>query len=295
MNANPTSILVTAFHEATTLPAALRALLPQAAEFEAEVLVICPDDETAAAASQFPQVRILRDPAQGKPHALNLGLAEIHSDLVVMTDGDVWIDQGALAALLAPFDDPETGAVSGRPISISPRTTMFGYWSHLLTDAGAHEERTKRADREQFLVCSGYLYAIRRILVGKIPEDALAEDAVVSHLIGEQGYKIRYATEARVFVRYPTTYRDWLRQKVRSAGGYAQPIIASSPLRMRSFWHEAILGSARAIRYARGMREFLWTCALFAARLHLWFLILWRVRIRPQSLSQIWQRVETTK
>jgi cellulose synthase/poly-beta-1,6-N-acetylglucosamine synthase-like glycosyltransferase len=295
MSASSISILVTAFREAETLPAALDTLLPQAAEFGAEILVICPDDETATAAAQFPQVRVLRDPAKGKPHALNLALAETQNHLVVMTDGDVWIDQGALSALLLPFHDPDTGAVSGRPISISSRNTMLGYWSHLLTDAGAHAERMKRDDKGQFFVCSGYLYAVRHDLISEIPEDALAEDAVVSHLIGEQGYRIRYAPNARVFVRYPTTYEDWLRQKVRSAGGYAQPIIASSRLRMRSFWHEAILGSVRALRYARGMREFLWTCSLFAARLHLWFLILWRVRIQRQPLSQLWQRAETTK
>ncbi len=289
------SVVITAFREAETLTAALHTLVPQATRFKAEILVICPDDQTAEAATYFSEVCVIRDTAQGKPHALNLGLAETHTDLVVMTDGDVWIDQESLSALLTPFDDPRTGAVSGRPISITSRNTMLGYWSHLLTDAGAHRERLKRDQKEQFFVCSGYLYAIRRSLIEEIPEDALAEDAVVSHLIGEQGYRIRYAPDARVFVRFPTTYADWLKQKVRSAGGYAQPFIAKSPLRMRSFWHEAIGGSVRALRYARNMRECVWTCVLFVARLHLWFLILWRVRIQHQPLSHLWQRAETTK
>ena len=72
------------------------------------------------------------------------------------------------------------------------------------------------------MLCSGYLFAFRRALIGDIPIDALAEDAVISHEIADAGYRIRYAPEAQVSVRYPTTYRDWLRQKVRSAGGYAQ-------------------------------------------------------------------------
>ena len=192
-------------------------------------------------------------------------------------------------------DDPKTGAVSGRPLSISPRETMFGYWSHLLTEAGAHAERLKRDAAGQFFVCSGYLYAIRARLVEHIPEDALAEDAVVSHLIGQQGHRIRYAPGAEVFVKYPSTYRDWLRQKVRSAGGYAQPIIARSPLRMRSFWHEAINGAWRALCYARNLREFAWTLVLMAARVHLWLLILWRVRVLRQPLTTLWKRVESTK
>jgi cellulose synthase/poly-beta-1,6-N-acetylglucosamine synthase-like glycosyltransferase len=172
---------------------------------------------------------------------------------------------------------------------------MLGYWSHLLTDAGAHAERLKRDAAGAFFVCSGYLYAIRAGLVAHIPEAALADDAVVSHLIGEQGCRVRYAPQAEVFVKYPTTYRDWLKQRVRSAGGYAQPIITRSPLRMRSFRHEVTSGTLRALRYPQNVREFVWTLALFAARLHLWLLILWRVRVLHQPLEQLWQRVESTK
>jgi cellulose synthase/poly-beta-1,6-N-acetylglucosamine synthase-like glycosyltransferase len=288
------TVLVTAYREPLTIRVALESILPQIAGREAEVIVICPDEETAQAAA-YSGVTVLRDPGRGKPVALNMGLKRACGNVIVMTDGDVYIGAGAIQALLEPFSDPRTGAVSGRPISISPRETMLGYWSHLLTDAGAHAERLKRDSAGQFFVCSGYLYAIRKGLVEHVPEDALAEDAVVSHLIGEQDYRIRYAPQAEVFVRYPTTYSDWLKQKVRSAGGYAQPMIARSPLRMRSFWHELAAGTWRAIRYARNLRELIWTLALMAARVHLWSLIFWRVYVRRMPLEQLWQRVESTK
>jgi cellulose synthase/poly-beta-1,6-N-acetylglucosamine synthase-like glycosyltransferase len=294
MTAPTLTILITAYREAETIPRALEAILPQVGE-GTEVIVICPDEETADAAARYPGVEVLRDPGRGKPAALNLGFERASGQIIVMTDGDVYVGSGALTALLAPFDDPKTGAVSGRPRSLSPRDTMLGYWSHLLTDAGAHAERLGRDSANEFFVCSGYLYAILAGLVARIPEEALAEDAVVSHLIGEEGYRTRYAPDAEVFVKYPSTYRDWLTQKVRSAGGYAQPVIAESPLRMRSFWHEALNGTLRALRYPHSLREFLWTLALFGARLHLWMLIFWRVRVRRLPLSTLWQRVESTK
>ncbi len=287
------TVLVTAYREAETLGKALDAILPQL-DTEDEIIVICPDDETAQAATSFPGVRVLRDSHQGKPAALNLGMREALGEIIVMTDGDVIVGANALAHLLACFDDRTTGAVSGRPISTSSRPTMLGYWSHLLTDAGAHTERLRRDAAGRFFVCSGYLYAIREGLIGEIPQESLAEDAVISHLIGERGHRIRYAPEAAVYVKYPNTYRDWLKQRVRSAGGYAQPIIAQSPLQMRSFWHE-VAGTWRAMKYPRNLREFLWTLALFAARLHLWLLILWRVRIQKRPSSELWQRVESTK
>ena len=63
------------------------------------------------------------------------------------------------------------------------------------------------------------------------------------------GYRIRYAPEAQVFVKYPTTYRDWLRQKVRSAGGYAQDTIRKSPFSMRSARLEILDGTRLALAY----------------------------------------------
>ncbi len=286
------SILVTAAHEANTIARAITSLVQQSAAFEAEVIVICPDQATADAAQAVGAVKVLQDQQQGKPAALNLGFQHAKGELIVMTDGDVYISDAALQHLLTPFADAKVGAVSGRPISTSPRRTLLGYWSHLLTDAGAHAERLKRDGT--FFVCSGYLYAVRKSLINPLPQDALAEDAVLSHMVGNQGYQIRYAPTAEVYVSYPTTYADWLRQKVRSAGGYAQPVITNSSLQMRSFRHET-QGASRALAYANTPKEFLWTLLLFAARLHLWLLIFWRVRVQKTPLTQLWQRVETTK
>ncbi len=291
------SVLITASHEATTIGRAIDAFLPQLPE-GSELLVVCPDPETAAVvadyAERYPLVRHVADPGGGKPAALNLGLRAAQGEIVVLSDGDVVVAGDALDPLLAPLADPQVAAVSGRPVSISPRETMLGYWSHLLTDA-AHQVRSARDQAGAFLVCSGYLFAVRRSLVGQIPEDALAEDAVISHRIAEQNYRLRYAAEARVYVKYPTTYRDWLRQKVRSAGGYAQGYVAKSPVRMRSPWLEIVEGTQFALRYPRTPREFAWTLLLFAARLHLWLLVFVNVRLLRRPLSRLWQRVETTK
>ncbi len=291
------TVLLTAYREASTLGPALEALLPQLPE-DAELLVVCPDPATTAVARAYtqrhPQVRHVADPGAGKPAALNVGLEAARGELVLFTDGDVRVTEGAVAALVAPFTEAEVGAVSGRPVSVSPRGTLLGYWSHLLTDA-AHRVRAERDAAGRFLLCSGYLFAARRALVSHVPEDALAEDAVISHDIAQQGHRLRYAPEARVYVRYPTTYADWLRQKVRSAGGYAQEYVRRSPLRMRSARLEAVTGTRLALGYPRSTREFLWTLLLFAARLHLWALVFVNVRLLRRPLSALWQRVETTK
>lgn len=291
------SVLITAFREAGTVGRAIEAFLSQLPE-DGEILVICPDPGTSAAveeyAARYPSVRHVTDLQRGKPAAVNVGLEAARGEIVVLSDGDVFVIKDALASLVAPFVDSRVGAVSGRPASVDPRDTVLGYWSHLLTEA-AHQMRLARDWAGQFLVCSGYLYAFRRDLVDHVPEDALAEDAVISHVIARRGYRIRYAPHARVFVKYPTTYRGWLRQRVRSAGGYTQDYIRKSPVRMRSAWLEIINGPRLALSYHRGRRELFWTLILFAARLHLWLLVLIQVRILRLPLDTLWKRVETTK
>src|SRR5258708_3721202 len=170
--------ILTAAHEPDTVVGAVRGLLEQDWPEEYELLVVCPDEATAAAASMFeqshPPVRVLRDRGKGKPAALNLAMSEARGSICVFTDGDVQVQPGAISALLSPFADPGCGAVAGRPVSSNPRTTMLGYWSHLLTDAGAHTVREQCAGRGRYLDCSGYLFAVRRDLLPQLPDDTLA-------------------------------------------------------------------------------------------------------------------------
>ncbi len=295
------SVIITAFREPRTVGRAIETFLAQLPE-EAEILVVCPDPETISVVDEYAArhsaVRQVADPQRGKPTAVNKGLEAASGDIVVLSDGDVTVAEDALAPLLAPFEDPTVGAVSGHPISLNPRDTLLGYWSHLLTD-GIHRMRLARdraiqRGKARFLLCSGYLFAFRRDLIDEVPGDALAEDAVISHRIAQQGALVRYAPEAHVMVRYPTTYSDWLRQKVRSSGGYAQKYVRESPFRMRSAWLEAA-NAWMALRYPRNFREFLWTLLLLIARLHVWLLVLIKIRILRRPLDAVWKRVESTK
>ena len=291
------SVLITSYLEPHTIGKAIETCLRQLPS-NGEILVICPDEATIQVINDYvksdARVKHVQDDQQGKPAALNQGLAAAKHDVVVLTDGDVFISENALIDLLAPFEDKRVGAVTGRPVSSSPRMIMLGFWSHLLVDA-AHTTRAKRAANGQFLLCSGYLFAYRKSLMPIIPVDALAEDAVISHKIAEQSYTIAYAPSAKVTVKYPDTYADWLKQKVRSAGGYAQSYITKSPVQMRSARLEIRDGTWFALTYGKTWRERWWTVWLFVARLHLWLLVYWKVRVRRVSLTHLWQRVGSTK
>jgi cellulose synthase/poly-beta-1,6-N-acetylglucosamine synthase-like glycosyltransferase len=270
-------------------------------------------------------IKYLKDDGRGKPAALNLAFKTVKGEIFVLTDGDVRIGDNSLKYLLKPFFEKEAnkvGAVSGHPLPLNSRNDLFGYWSHFLTDA-AHQMRinanpaSRDADKREF-PCSGYLYAIRAGLIEKVPENVLAEDAFITEIIRSQGYQIIYAPEAIVYVKYPNNFKDWLKQKVRSVGGNIQfinyPDVASGSQlyyfnfykvrwdkskritnRMRNFWQEIKDGLKLFFTYPKNLKEFWWTILLYLARIYLWLLIFWKLKIKRQSFHQIWQRIETTK
>ncbi len=288
------SVIITAYKEQKTIEKAIESILPQLKNKD-EIIVVCPDKETEKAAKKFKRIKHIKDPGKGKPAALNLAFKKVKGEILILTDGDVYISKNAVKEILKPFKDNKVGAVSGRPVSTNPKDSMFGYFSHLLTDAGAHEERTKRQKENKYLICSGYLMAIRNSIIKKIPENSLSDDAVISNIIYSRGYRIKYAAKAVVYVKYPTNFKDWLKQKKRSAGGYLQiKELTNNKDQMRSFIKESS-GIIAAIKYPKTTKEYYWTIKLILARLYLWFIIFIDIKLKKKEFSKIWKRVETTK
>lgn len=287
------SIIITAYKEARTIGRAIEAILQNKIKEKYEILVFAPDDETLIAAKKY-KAKVVKDEGKGKPAALNLAFRKAKGEILILTDGDVYLGKDAVKYMLEKFKDKNVGIVSGRPVSTDSRQTMLGFWSCLLTDT-AHKIRIERIRDRQMIVCSGYLYAFRKNLIKKIPEQALSEDAVISHLVADQGYKTQYAKKALVFVKYPANLHDWIIQKKRSAGGYNQlSYMVKGKERMRSFSKESA-GIFKVLSYPKNLKEFLYTAALVFTRLYLWALIFVDINLKKKEFKKIWLRVESTK
>ena len=293
------SIIITAYKEERTIAKAIEAFLNQGIKEDFEILVAAPDEGTTSIIKQFeeiyPQVKYIKDPGKGKPTALNICFKEAKGDRIIMSDGDVYVSNNSVKELLKHLKGEKVGAVTGRPVSTSPRNTFMGYISHLLTDIGAHDTRKKYVQQGKFIVCSGYLFAMKK-LFDTIPENALSDDAVMSHMIWDKGYKIGYAPEAKVYVKFPTNLKDWIIQKRRSAGGFNQlKEFFPEHKSMRSFSEEIKEGWYKPFTYPKNTKEFFWTIELYFLRLYLWYIIYKDLNIKKKSFSEIWLRVESTK
>ncbi|HLC86527.1 MAG TPA: glycosyltransferase [Candidatus Nanoarchaeia archaeon] len=289
------SVIITAYKEPNTIRKAIESFLNQDFKEKYEIVVVCPDDETTSVVKKYKNVKLIKDNNKGKPAALNLAFSHCKkSDIFVLSDGDVYIGSNSLSELIKPFSDHDVGAVSGRPVSLNSRNNLYGYWSHLLTDVGAHETRMLLSRKNNFIVCSGYLMAIRNI-IDSVPEESLSDDAVISNLIYAKGYTTAYCPKALVYVKYPDNFNDWIGQKKRSAGGYLQiKKFAYREDSMRSFVKESG-GFFRAFKYSSNVKEFFWTVLLVFARLYLWLVIFVDLKIRRKPFGKVWKRIESTK
>ncbi len=285
------SVIITTYKEPETLPKAISSILSQISEGKKmEIIVVGPDEQTKSVVQKFSSrysfVKYVQDRGEGKPAAINLALIEAKGDIIISTDGDVIIGSQSIEKLLFSFQNSKVGAVSGHPVSTNLRNTILGYWASFLTNA-AHQMRTKK----DIWPCSGYLYAFRNI-IKNIPPNVLSEDGFITQIIRQEGYLIKYAPQAKVYAKYPNNFKDWFKQKVRSAGGYVQ---ISKIRNMRNITQEIKDGMTLFFVYPKSIKEFFWTILLYLARIYLWLLIFWKIQIKKEKFKAIWKRIESTK
>ncbi|MHB8443306.1 MAG: glycosyltransferase family 2 protein [Patescibacteria group bacterium] len=236
------------------------------------------------------KINIIQDKGKGKPQALNLAFKNIKEEIILLTDGDVYTSKNALKGIMKLFDS-KTGLVTGKVVPLNKKNTMLGFWSHFLVFA-ANSMREEKNKKGEYFEGTGYLMAVRKSLIGKIPSDIFSEDGYISYKVYTKGYKIRYTNKAKVYVKYPTTISDWLLQKRRSAGGYTQKYIV---VKTRSFKKEAMGGIKLFFKYPKNIKEYFYLICLFLMRIYLWIIIIVDIRLRKLKFKDIWVRVESTK
>ena len=289
------SIIITAYREEKTIGKAIEAVLSQKLK-DFEIIVSAPDEETLEVARKYARknkrIKILKDKGKGKPAALNMIVKKAKGDILVLTDGDVYVGKDSISKLISVLDDKKIGAVTGCPVSVNSRANRMGYWAYMLT-AIADEIRNKSMKNGSSIFCSGYLFAIRKSLFPHLPEELLSEDGYVSQKVYEKGFKIGYREDSKVYVKYPDNFSDWIKQKKRSAGGYNQ-IKKMTSVSLRSFSWESS-GAFMFFKYPSNFLEWIWLFELFISRVYLWFAIYRDINIKKKSQKEIWQRVESTK
>ena len=286
------SIIITSFNE-PNLERAIKAILNQKINYKYELIVIAPDKEAKNLTKKY-KIKYFKDAGKGKSFAINLLLKKIKSEILIFTDGDVYLGNNSINELLELFKNPKIGVVTGRPVSVNKKNDVFGYWSHLLF-YGAHKIRKKLFSQGKFLECSGYLFAFRNNVIEEFPLD-VAEDSIIPYMFYIKNYKIGYAEKALVYVKNPDNFKDWLKQRKRTAKAH-ETLTKYYPNfpRVKSFWNEIKIGLFWALSYPKTIKEMYWTISLFFARAYMWLLALTESKLWKKEYKDAWERVHSTK
>ena len=289
------TLLITAFKEPKTIIKAVESAINQKTSRDYEIIVSAPDNETLDAIKKYKNLKIFKDPGKGKSFALNLIFRKFDTDILILTDGDVFISENVVENFSNLFLDSEIGCASGRPVPIENKKTKYGYWANFLFDS-AHKLRQKSSEQNNFLECSGYLFAFRKKFIHKIPLDA-AEDAVIPYFFWQKGYKIGYSSESKVYVKNPDNFKEWISQKIRTSKAhetlYKYVDIKTTP-RVKTFKTEA-KGFFSLFSYPKNLRQFWWSILLASSRFYMWFRVFYDTKFKRKHYQDAWERIESTK
>jgi len=288
------AVLISSFEE-PKIQRAVEAFLNQKTKEKFELIVSAPDKKTHDLLKRYSSVRLIVDPGKGKSYAINEALKKIDADILILSDGDVYVDENALNEMLKKFEDSAVGCVTGRTVPIEDRKTKYGYWANFLFEA-AHKLRKKLEKDGKFVDCTGYLYAYRKKLIDSFPLD-VADDAIIPYLLLEKGYKIVYAEKAIVYIKNATEWRDWVKQKVRTRKSFTR---LNKYIDLKKFPHiktfkDEAKGIIWVFTYPKKIKEFFWTIQLVILRLYVWIKYHLDVALSHKLYNDGWERIASTK
>ncbi len=286
------TIGIPTYNEEKVIEKALYSVLVQISTDD-EIIVVasgCTDNTVPLIqniAEKDKRVRLItEDERNGKASALNLIIQNASFDIIVQTDGDVVLEQNAIAPLVKHFENPKIGGVSGRPIALIPKDNLFYDWT-MMSYRKIGEIRQVETDQGNFWHLSGYLLAFRKKALPSIPFAKGAVDAWMGKIIQQNGYIMVYEPDAKVFVKAPLTINDFVAQKARVRAGYY--LLPKGP---RTVKREVLWLPKELLKIP------LWNWHRFIASgivyLYSWFKG-WYLAKSNKSLIEIWKVPESTK
>jgi cellulose synthase/poly-beta-1,6-N-acetylglucosamine synthase-like glycosyltransferase len=170
-------------------------------------------------AKEHANVKILHKPlSDGKPSALNYGLAHSKGDIVAIFDADNVPANNALSAVVEYFEDPKVAAVQGRTSSINPKENMLTQFISYEEAVWCEAYLRGKDVLNLFVHLKGSCQFIRRGVLQQLQgfdERMLSEDMEISARLVENDYKIRYASDVVALQESPSTLKTLFKQRAR--------------------------------------------------------------------------------
>jgi len=252
------TVFVAAHNEEAVIAQNLRALT--ASDYPANRLrIVVVNDRSSDDTERIVDQWVQAHPAQvrafhrrggkpGKAAALKDAMAWAEGDIALVFDADYTPSPGLLRQLVAPFFDPEVGAVMGRVVPRNAGVNLLTRLLDLERSAGYQVDQQARMNMRGVPQYGGTVGGVRLSAlraVGGWHDNVLAEDTDITIRLLVAGWKTVYNNTAACQEEVPQEWPVRLRQVQRWARGHHQVMLRQTLALLRSphvTWKERLDG-----------------------------------------------------
>jgi biofilm PGA synthesis N-glycosyltransferase PgaC len=182
-------------------------------------------DCTAEKAGNYQGILLLHEDIRaGKMAAIKRAIPFIEGEIIVFTDANTFLNQGAVRELVKHYRNEKVGAVAGEKrilVEDAADASSAGegfYWKY--------ESLLKKWDYELYsnVGAAGELFSIRTRLYQPVESDTIIDDHMIAMRIAEKGFLIAYEPNAYAMETASANTAEELKRKIRIAAGGIQSI-----------------------------------------------------------------------
>lgn len=229
------AILVAAHNEEAVIADCLQALLE--VDYPVERLTIMPvNDRSTDSTRAVIDAVALRHPGRitpfhrsegkpGKSAALKDATEQVEADILIVFDADYVPGRGLIKQLVAPFFDPEVGAVMGRVVPFNTGSNLLTRLLDMERSGGYQVDQQARMNLHLVPQYGGTVGGVRLAAlraIGGWRDDALAEDTDLTYRLLLSGWKTTYENRSECYEEVPETWPMRVRQIMRWTKGHNQ-------------------------------------------------------------------------
>jgi cellulose synthase/poly-beta-1,6-N-acetylglucosamine synthase-like glycosyltransferase len=161
----------------------------------------------------------------GKAAALKDATETVASEILIVFDADYVPGRGLIKQLVAPFFDPENGAVMGRVVPINTGSNLLTRLLDMERSGGYQVDQQARMNLNLVPQYGGTVGGVRSsalAAIGGWRDDALAEDTDLTYRLLLNGWKTAYQNRSECYEEVPETWPVRVRQIKRWSKGHNQ-------------------------------------------------------------------------
>jgi cellulose synthase/poly-beta-1,6-N-acetylglucosamine synthase-like glycosyltransferase len=221
------SIIIPVYNESKNIKKCLNQLYSSNYPKSLYEVVVVDDgstDDTIKIVKTFKNVKIFQTAHKGKTVALNYGIRQAKSELIMLLDADTMLDSFALGKLVAPFKEATVGATIGT-YNVSNRKNLLTAFQ---TIEYSYNNLVRMGFSRLFhdsVWFYGAMSCYRKSVlenIGYIHSDILAEDMDIAIRLQNKGYNIVHVDDAYSTTVVPQTIGTFVKQRIRWWTGVLQ-------------------------------------------------------------------------